>query len=77
MDVVAHSMGGLLAREYIESDYYDDDVDQLITVGTPHLGAPKDYVTWEAGEFLGLFAPVQKRIFALEALENGYLDIFH
>jgi len=76
VDLVAHSMGGLLAREYIESDYYEGDVDQLITIGTPHLGAAKDYVTWEAGEFTGLWAPVQKRIFALEALENGYLDIF-
>ena len=76
VDIVAHSMGGLLAREYIESDYYGDDVGQLITIGTPHLGAPKDYVTWEGGEFLGLWAPVLKRIVALEALENGYLDIF-
>jgi hypothetical protein len=76
VDIVAHSMGGLLAREYIESDYFSDDVDQLITVGTPHLGAPKDYVTWEAGEFLGLWSPVMKRLVALEALENGYLDVF-
>ncbi|MFA5925307.1 MAG: alpha/beta fold hydrolase [Parcubacteria group bacterium] len=41
VDIVAHSMGGLLAREYIESSYYEDDVDQLITVGTPHLGGAK------------------------------------
>ena len=34
-------MGGLLAREYIESDYYEDDIDQLITIGTPHLGSTK------------------------------------
>ena len=76
VDIVAHSMGGLLAREYIESNYYQNDVDQLITIGTPHLGAPKDYVTWEAGEFLGLWSPLLKRITALEALENGYSDIF-
>lgn len=76
VDIVAHSMGGLLAREYIESGYYENDVDQLITVGTPHLGAPKDYVTWEAGEFMGVWSPIFKRIMALEALENGYLDVF-
>jgi pimeloyl-ACP methyl ester carboxylesterase len=76
VDIVAHSMGGLLARQYIESDDYGDDVDQLITVGTPQLGAPKDYVTWEGGEFLGLSAPIQKRIVGLEALENGYTDVF-
>lgn len=76
VDIVAHSMGGLLAREYIESDYYADDVDQLITLGTPQLGAPKDYITWEGGEFLGLWSPLLKRIVTLEALENGYSDIF-
>jgi parallel beta-helix repeat protein len=76
VDIVAHSMGGLLAREYIESDYFDNDVDQLITIGTPHLGAPKDYVTWEAGEFLGYLSPVFKQIFSQEAKENNYSDIF-
>lgn len=73
VDIVAHSMGGLLARAYIESDYYDDDVDQLITIGTPHLGAPKDYIKWEAGEsFFDFFDTAAKRIFALEALEEGF-----
>ncbi len=47
VDLVAHSMGGLLAREYIESDYYQNDVDQLITLGTPHNGAPEAYLKWE------------------------------
>ena len=72
VDIVAHSMGGLLAREYIESGYYDNDVDQLITVGTPNLGAPKDYLTWEAGEFDGPWAYLFKSIFKHEAEENGY-----
>lgn len=77
VDVVAHSMGGLLAREYIESSYYGDDVDQLIAVGTPHLGAPKDYVKWEAGEFFfDVFEMTAKRIFTLEALENGFLNVY-
>lgn len=77
VDIVAHSMGGLLAREYIESGYYDNNVDQLITVGTPNLGAPKDYVKWEAGEsFFDLFDMVGKRLFTLEALENGYSSVY-
>jgi len=76
VDIVAHSMGGLLAREYIESNYYENDVDQLITIGTPHLGAPKDYVTWEAGEFLGFWRLTFKRIFTLEAFENGFFSVF-
>lgn len=77
VDVVAHSMGGLLAREYIESDYYQDDIDQLITLGTPQKGAPEDYLTWENGDFNktkeGL---VLKFLFTQEAKENGYSNIY-
>jgi pimeloyl-ACP methyl ester carboxylesterase len=45
VDVVAHSLGGLVARYYLsrrEPDefgtVYQDDVRRLITIGTPHLG---------------------------------------
>ena len=38
--VVAHSMGGLVARFYIKSDLYRNDIDKLITLGTPNEGAP-------------------------------------
>ena len=36
---VAHSMGGLLAREYLRQNG-TGNLDALITVGTPHFGAP-------------------------------------
>jgi hypothetical protein len=80
VDIVAHSMGGLLAREYIESGYYGNDVDQLITLGTPQRGAPKDYLTWEGGkiatskfDFLAMF---MEDIFRAESKINGFSDIF-
>lgn len=38
-DIVAHSMGGLVARYYIENLGYDNHVDKLITVCTPHWGS--------------------------------------
>jgi len=53
VSIVAHSMGGLVARRYIESrdfsnlpqsdpdyseDYYHGDVDELIMLGTPNHG---------------------------------------
>lgn len=46
--IIAHSMGGLLARFYIESAILDGSrfVRQLITVGTPHLGAPEAYTNY-------------------------------
>lgn len=78
VDVVAHSMGGLLVREYIESDYYQEDVDQLITLGTPHNGAPEAYLKWEAGAFtFGASDIYFKRKFSQEAEESGYDDVFH
>lgn len=36
--ILAHSMGGLDARYYIEAMDGDDYVDTLVTVGTPHQG---------------------------------------
>lgn len=49
VDLVAHSMGGLVARQYIAFDDYVGDVDQLIFIATPHKGAPKAYAMWEGG----------------------------
>jgi hypothetical protein len=38
--LVAHSMGGLLARAYVATQTRADKVAGVITVGTPYLGAP-------------------------------------
>ena len=40
-DIVAHSMGGLVGRHYISDPGRASRVDQLITLGTPQLGATK------------------------------------
>ncbi|MBI4093516.1 hypothetical protein HY417_01000 [Candidatus Kaiserbacteria bacterium] len=79
VDLVAHSMGGLVARQYIQSDAYEGDVDQLIFLGTPHLGAPKAYLMWEGGE-VGPIFPVSnsllESILSHEAEERGYANLF-
>jgi hypothetical protein len=49
VDIVAHSMGGLLVKDYMNS-YGKGSVDKLIFVGTPHLGAPKAGKTLVAGD---------------------------
>jgi len=36
--MIAHSMGGLVARDYVEGDQYTGGVGHLILVGTPNLG---------------------------------------
>lgn len=45
--IVAHSLGGLVARSYIEGPDLQGDryVRKLVTVGTPHLGAPESYTS--------------------------------
>lgn len=39
VDVVAHSMGGLVARYYLNTPYYRDDVRTLVMLGTPNHGS--------------------------------------
>ncbi len=60
VDLVAHSMGGLVARAYIQGPAYEDDVDQLITLGTPHYGAADAYMAWEGGTFPENWSPLIK-----------------
>lgn len=76
VDLVAHSMGGLIARQYIQSSAYDGDVDQLIFIGTPHLGAPNAYLMWEGG-YVGtnLSDRILNRILRQEAKKKGYSDL--
>lgn len=77
VDIAAHSMGGLVAREYIEGDAYQSDVDQLVTLGTPHRGAPKAYLMWEGGEFgTDLLDSVLKHHFTIEAEHSGYSSLY-
>lgn len=40
VDIVAHSMGGLVARSALENYGKGDLVQNLITLGTPHKGSP-------------------------------------
>lgn len=77
VDLAAHSMGGLIARNYIENpNGYQNDVDQMVTLGTPHKGSPEVYLRWEAGEgFFTYDEKIAKKIFQLEAYHAGYDDL--
>jgi pimeloyl-ACP methyl ester carboxylesterase len=53
VDLVGHSMGGLVARTYVQSALYQtsgNDVAHLVTVGSPHKGAAESYPVWEAAD---------------------------
>ena len=50
VNIVAHSMGGLLVRSYIQSNDYRNDIGKFAMVGTPNEGAEKAYYMVEGGD---------------------------
>ncbi|OGG36047.1 hypothetical protein A2363_00950 [Candidatus Gottesmanbacteria bacterium RIFOXYB1_FULL_47_11] len=50
VNIIGHSMGGLLGRAYITREQDANKAEKFISVGSPHLGAVAAYPTWEAGE---------------------------
>lgn len=51
VNIVTHSMGGLIARRYILKYPNNHSVDKLVTIVAPWLGAPKAIYTLETGRF--------------------------
>lgn len=52
VDIIAHSMGGLIAKKYV-AEFLQDKVDNLIFLGTPQLGAPKAFKALMYGDDMG------------------------
>ena len=50
VDIVAHSMGGLVTRSYIQSNKYQNDIRNFVMVGTPNQGSANPYFIWEGGD---------------------------
>lgn len=50
--IVGHSMGGLVARSYLEHERSANKIEKLLTVGTPHAGSNIAYLAVEGGELL-------------------------
>jgi PKD repeat protein len=52
VDIVAHSMGGLVTRSYIEQlgPYLRDNIEHFIMLGTPNNGATNAYFLMEGGD---------------------------
>lgn len=70
IDVVAHSMGGLVARYCIEKvTGCEQKINKVVTAGTPHKGAVDDYLFWEGAD-LSSMDPLAK--FAVKFLLHTY-----
>lgn len=52
IDLLCHSMGGLVARSYIQSYDFQYDIDKLIMLGTPQQGAIAAYYLWSTGRVM-------------------------
>src|SRR5690606_22565168 len=46
----AHSMGGLVMRDYISAQAHQDKVIRIATAGTPYWGAPKSHFSFLEGD---------------------------
>ena len=53
VDIVAHSMGGLVSSRYYAAYGRDKKIDKIITCGTPYEGAPHMFEAVELGMFTG------------------------
>ncbi len=73
VDIVTHSMGGLVARSYIQGSDYAHDVDRLIMLGVPNHGSAKAYLAWEAGETgTSTVDTFKEQFIRYESIKAGY-----
>ncbi|CCH01947.1 PGAP1 family protein [Fibrella aestuarina BUZ 2] len=55
VDIIGHSMGGILSRLYLQSANYHDDIHKLITLNTPHGGSQMANFLFQPSANLALF----------------------
>ncbi|HEX2913915.1 MAG TPA: hypothetical protein VH186_24135 [Chloroflexia bacterium] len=59
VDLLCHSMGGLVGRAYVQSDGYAGDVNRLVMAATPQKGAIAAYYFYEGGDSTYIGIPIQ------------------
>ncbi|MCC5910250.1 MAG: alpha/beta hydrolase [Clostridiaceae bacterium] len=52
IDLICHSMGGIVARAYIQGWNFQHDIDKLIMIGTPNKGSIESYYLWSTGRLM-------------------------
>jgi len=54
VNIIAHSMGGLVAKAYMKAYIGQEKIDKFIDIATPHFGVPKAFKALEYGDNLGI-----------------------
>jgi hypothetical protein len=67
VDIIAHSMGGLLVKDYI-SKYPNNSIDKFVDIATPQLGSPLAFKILNYGDNLGF---VKNKYFINWGLSGG------
>lgn len=49
VNIICHSMGGLVSRAYAESSYYQNDIEKMIIMCTPSAGSAPNFSYWTGG----------------------------
>jgi pimeloyl-ACP methyl ester carboxylesterase len=74
INVVTHSKGGLDTRAYLSNDLSNDDIANLIMIGTPNLGSPlaTASLAFAAGSLTisPMMYPYLRAFFCLPALQD-------
>ncbi|MEI7556537.1 hypothetical protein [Candidatus Chlorohelix sp.] len=75
VDIIAHSMGGLVARSYLQNGHYPEDVARLVTLSTPHSGLMAAYYAAIGGDSAKIGVPpniAANMMGIIQAREAGY-----
>lgn len=54
VDLIGHSLGGVVARIWAEDNVNNDKLGKVITLSSPHLGSLETYEIWNGGEISDL-----------------------
>ncbi len=61
LPIVAHSMGGLVTRHYIQSSAYDHDISKFLMLGTPNHGSLASFFLREKLDKIDLLGILENR----------------
>ncbi|MED4751696.1 lipase/acyltransferase domain-containing protein [Brevibacillus choshinensis] len=74
VNLICHSMGGLVGRTYVQSDMYQSDVAQMIILATPNAGSPVSYCYWAGGKLPSTVVPIKNVVELYMTVYLAYLE---